>query len=326
MYIDNDSHYRSMLRGRVVHILATLALVAVTACSGQQSANEDRPLVIVTTSILGDVVSHIAGESIDMQVMIPAGVDPHDFSPSAQQVASISEADLIIANGLDLEEGLEDVLAQAESEGLAVFEVAPEVNPLPNAAHQEVGETAEGEHPHGAFDPHFWQDPERMVTATALIASALINDAGLDPQATSEGAASYGLEVERAHLEAETALSIVPPDRRVLVTNHDAFSYFADRYGFEVIGTIVPGGSTLGEPSSGDLAALVRLIVDTGVPAIFVENISSPDLASTLAAETGREIKVVELVSDALGEPGTATGSYIDLILFNARAIAVALG
>jgi zinc/manganese transport system substrate-binding protein len=326
MYIDNDSHYRSMLRGRVVHILATLALVAVTACSGQQSANEDRPLVIVTTSILGDVVSHIAGESIDMQVMIPAGVDPHDFSPSAQQVASISEADLIIANGLDLEEGLEDVLAQAESEGLAVFEVAPEVNPLPNAAHEEVGETAEGEHPHGAFDPHFWQDPERMVTATALIASALINDAGLDPQATSESAASYGLEVERAHLEAETALSIVPPDRRVLVTNHDAFSYFADRYGFEVIGTIVPGGSTLGEPSSGDLAALVRLIVDTGVPAIFVENISSPDLASTLAAETGREIKVIELVSDALGEPGTATGSYVDLILFNARAIAGALG
>jgi len=209
---------------------------------------------------------------------------------------------------------------------LAVFEVAPEVNPLPNAAHEEVGETAEGEHPHGAFDPHFWQDPERMVTATALIASALINDAGLDPQATSESAASYGLEVERAHLEAETALSIVPPDRRVLVTNHDAFSYFADRYGFEVIGTIVPGGSTLGEPSSGDLAALVRLIVDTGVPAIFVENISSPDLASTLAAETGREIKVIELVSDALGEPGTATGSYVDLILFNARAIAGALG
>lgn len=323
MHTDNGSHYRTMLRSYAVLLLA-LALVAVTACSAQPGG-EARPHVIVTTGILGDVVSRIAGQSIDLQVMIPPGVDPHDFSPSAQQVASISEAALIIANGLDLEEGLKDVLAQAESEGLAVFEVAPEVNPLPNAAHQEVGEVAGGEEEHGAFDPHFWQDPERMVTATALIASALINDAGLDPQATSESAASYGLEVERAHLEAETVLSVVPPDRRVLVTNHDAFSYFADRYGFEVIGMIVPGGSTLGEPSSGEMAALVRLIVDTGVPAIFVENISSPDLATTLAAETGREIKVVELVSDALGEPGSATGSYIDLILFNARAIAGAL-
>lgn len=313
MHIDNGSHYRTMLRRRVPHFVATLALVALAACSAQPGPDAaDRPLVVVTTSILADVVSQVAGESIDLEVMIPAGVDPHDFSPSAQQVASISDADLVISNGLDLEEGLIDLLEQARSEGIAVLELGPELDPLP----------AED----GGFDPHFWQDPERMVTAIALIGSALINDAGLDPQVTSESAASYGLEVESAHLEAEAALSVVPANRRVLVTNHDAFAYFADRYGFEVIGTIIPGGSTLGEPSSAEMAALVELIVETEVPAIFVENIGSPDLATTLAAETGREIQVVELVSDALGEPGSATGSYVDMILFNALAIAGALG
>jgi len=311
MYIDNGSHYRTMLGSRVMHIVATLALVTFAACSGQQADNEDRLLVIVTTSILGDVVGQIAGESIEMQVMIPAGVDPHDFSPSAQQVASISGASLVVANGLGLEEGLIDVLEQARSEGIPVLELGPELDPLPSYE--------------GSFDPHFWQDPERMVTATALVASGLINDARLDAEAISESAAAYGLKVEEANIEAERLLSDVPPARRIMITNHDAFGYFADRYGFEIVGSIIPGGGTLGQPSSADLADLVDLIVAHDVPAIFVENISSPDLATTLAAETGRDIKVVELVSDALGEPGSATGTYIDMILFNARAIASAL-
>lgn len=312
MHIDNGSHYRTMLRSHAMQIVATLALVAFAACSGQQTDNEDQPLVIVTTSILGDVVGQIAGESIYLQVMIPAGVDPHDFSPSAQQVALISSASLVVANGLGLEEGLIDVLEQARSEGIPVLELGPELDPLPSDE--------------GSFDPHFWQDPERMVMATALVASGLINDGGLDPASTSETAAAYGLEVERANIEAQRLLSDVPPDRRIMITNHDAFGYFADRYGFEIVGTIIPGGGTLGQPSSADLADLVDLIVQHDVPAIFVENISSPDLATTLAAETGRDIKVVELVSDALGQPGSATGSYIDMILFNALAIAGALG
>lgn len=294
-----------------MHIVASIALLAFAACSGQPGA-EDRPRVIVTTSILGDVVGRIGAQAIDLQVLIPSGVDPHDFSPSAQQVALISDASLVVAVGLGLEPGLIDVLEQARSEGIAVLELGPELDPLPFEE--------------GGFDPHFWQDPRRMLTATALLASGLINDAGLDPEATSESAAAYGLEVETALLEAEAALSVVPADRRILITNHDAFGYFAERYGFEIIGTIIPGGSTLGEPSSAEMAELVRLIIENEVPAIFVENISSPDLATTLAAETGREVKVVELVSDALGEPGSATGSYIDLILFNARAIAGALG
>lgn len=145
MQIDNDSHYRNILRPTARRTFAIAALLAViTGCTGA-GPTDDRPKVIATTSILGDVVSNIARNAIDLQVMIPRGVDPHDFSPSAQQVASISSADLIIANGLGLEEGLIDVLEQARSEGIAVLELGPELDPLPADD--------------GGFDPHFWQDP-----------------------------------------------------------------------------------------------------------------------------------------------------------------------
>lgn len=309
MDIDNDSHYRNILR-LWIGLGLLIGLLLDVGCSNPDRA-DDRPTVIATTTILGDVLSNIAGDEIELEVMIPRGVDPHDFSPSAQEVASISSADLLIANGLGLEEGLIDILEQARSEGIAVLELAPELDPLPTDK--------------GGFDPHFWQDPERMVTATALIASALINNAGLDPQTTSQSAAGYGLEIEGATIEAENLLSAVPGNRRKLVTNHDAFGYFAARYNFEIIGIVIPGGSTLGEPSSAELAALVAAMVENDVRAIFVENIGDPRLATTLAAEIGREIAVVHLVSDALGEPGSETGTYIDMILFNARAIATAL-
>jgi zinc/manganese transport system substrate-binding protein len=269
-------------------------------------------LVIATTSILGDVVSNVAGAQAAVEVLIPAGIDPHDFAPSAQQVASISAADLIVANGLGLEEGLIDVLDQARSEGLTVLELGPQLDPLPRDS--------------GGFDPHYWQDPRRMVTAVALVASALINDAGLGPEETSERAAAYALEIEGAHLEADTLLSTVPPERRLLITNHDAFEYFADAYGFEVIGTIIPGGSTRAEPSSADLAHLVDLISGTGISAIFIENTANPAWAEAVATDTARELAIVELISDALGEPGSESDSYVDLVRYNARAVAGALG
>jgi zinc/manganese transport system substrate-binding protein len=121
-------------------------------------------------------------------------------------------------------------------------------------------------------------------------------------------------------------LTAVPAEWRLLVTNHEAFAYFADAYGFEVLGTIIPGGSTLGEPSSEELADLIALLQETGVPAIFTENIGSNDLANTLAAEVGREVRVVELVSDSLAPEGADPDTYLELIEFNARAVAGALG
>lgn len=295
------------VRARVVLGAAALGLFA---CGGPPPQAE-LPVVIATTSILGDVVGRVGGREIEVRVLIPPGVDPHEFAPSAQQVATISAAGLVVANGLGLEEGMRDVLDQARSEGITVLELAPELEPLPLD---------------GGFDPHFWQDPRRMETAVALIASALINDVALDPERTSERAASYALEIEQAFIDAEELLDAVPPGRRSLVTNHAAFAYFADRYGFEVLGTIVPGGSSLAMPSSVHLAELVALMIEHQVPAIFVEAEAGAGLATELAAEVGPGVQVVTLASDTLGAPGTDTDTYVGLVLHNARAVAAALG
>jgi zinc/manganese transport system substrate-binding protein len=291
----------------------SLGLVGSCAGGGDQ-APTDKVRVIATTSILGDVVSRLGGDGIELDVMIPRGIDPHDFSPSAQQVAAISSADLIVANGLELEEGLEDVLAQAKSEGIAVIEVGPQVDPLP--ASQGDGDRD------GAFDPHFWQDPIRMKKAVEMLGLGLVT-AGV-PEA-QQLTAAYQAEIDATQEKIVATLDPIPSNRRLLVTNHDAFGYFADRYGFQVIGIIIPGGSTLAEPSSAEIAALVETIVANKVPAIFVENIGSFDLADILAAETGTEVEVVQLVSDALGEPGSETGTYLGMLNYNASAIADAL-
>ena len=298
--------------------MVSLALVGSCSSTGDERPTEG-VTVIATTSILGDVVSRLGGDGIQLDVMMPAGVDPHDFAPSAQQVAAISSADLVIANGLGLEEGLEDVLAQAESEGITVIKVGEDVDPLP------LGEAVaehEGEEDHGGFDPHFWQDPIRMKKAVEVITMGLIT-AGV-PDAM-DNAIEYQQDLDATHADIVTILDPIPSDRRLLVTNHDAFGYFANRYDFEVIGTIIPGGSTLAEPSSAEIAELVETIVSNDVPAIFVENIGSEGLAEILAAETGTDIKIVQLTSDALGEPGSATGTYLDMLLYNATAIAGAL-
>ena len=322
MRIDNDSHYSTILRVGIGAAAASFLLVG--ACSGGTVDNAaDQVQVIATTSIIGDVVSHLAGDGIELTMMIPPGVDPHDFAPSAQQVAAISSANLVIANGLGLEEGLEDVLAQARSEGISVLEVGEGIDPLPSDGLPTDGAGAAEADGHGAFDPHFWQDPLRMKVAVDAIAQAL-TDAGATEDALR--VADYQAEIDATHSEIVAILETIPVDRRLLVTNHDAFGYFADRYDFEVIGTIIPGGSTLSEPSSAEIAELVATISANDVPAIFVENIASSGLAEILAEETGTSIEIVLLVSDALGEPGSPTGTYLDMLEYNAAAIADALG
>ena len=319
MRFDNGSHYSARLRtATVAAFFVSLGLVGSCAGSGDEVPNS-KVRVIATTSILGDVVSRLGGAGIDLEVMIPRGIDPHDFSPSAQQVAAISSADLVVANGLELEEGLEDVLAQAESEGITVIMVGDEIDPLPSEEEAEH----EAEDDHGSFDPHFWQDPIRMKVAVDVIGLWLVNAGVADAQ---EFTAAYQEEIDATYADIVNTLDRIPSDRRLLVTNHDAFGYFADRFGFEIIGTIIPGGSTLAEPSSAEIAALVETIVANEVPAIFVENIGSVGLADILAAETGTEVEVVQLVSDALGEPGSETGTYLGMLIYNASAIAEALG
>lgn len=301
--------------------IAALLATSVAACGSDSSANTDKPRVIATTTILGDLVSQVAGDSVEVEVLMPPGADPHEFEASVAQAARIRSASLVVANGLGLEERLEGTLDAAKADGVTVYEVGPELDPLP--MEEESGEHAEAEgEDHGEFDPHFWLDPDRMAMAAGLVATQLANATGLDAAPFQERAARYAADAIAAGQEADAILAAVPADQRLLVTNHDALGYFARRFNLTVLGTVIPGGSTLAEPSAADISAIADALAATDVNAVFSENTVSPRLVEAVAAEVGRNIIVVELFTDSLGDPGSGADTYAGLITTDATLVA----
>lgn len=288
-----------------------VVLVAGAACSPSEVGSE-RFTVVATTSVWADVVGALDTDGEwTIETLVPRGADPHDYAPSAAQVAMVQRADLVVANGLGLEEGLEDALRSAEADGARILWLAPTLDPLPLA--ESSG--------HGSLDPHVWLDPIRVGQAAHTIAvevqSILQDDRVLD------AAAAYAHEMENLTGEIELLLAGVE-DRR-LVTNHDAFGYFADRFGLEVLGTVVPGGSTVAEPSSREVALLIEVMREAGVAAIFVD-VGVPHLmASAIADEFGGTVSIVELRTGSLAEDGEFS-TLVGLLRRNAELIADALG
>ena len=285
-----------------------LALTA-TACASTDRRDAGRVRIVATTPLLGDLVARVGGDAVAVEVLIPRGADPHDFEPSAAQAARLRDADLVIANGLGLEERLESTLRGAAKHGTPMVELGAALDPITRPGSDEP-------------DPHVWLDPDRMARAATLVADELTRRTSIDPTALTVNAAAYADAARTAAADAARILDHVPPAQRLLVTNHDALEYFANRFGYRVVGTIIPGGSTLAEPSAADLRELVATINATGVKAIFSESTSSAKLAETLAREVGTRVSVVELSTDTLGEPGSDTASYPDLITTTARSIA----
>lgn len=293
---------------------------------------------MVTTNILGDVVENLVGDEFDVVTIVPVGADPHDFQASAQQVAAIGEADAFIVNGGQFEEGLLDVIASAESDGVPVFHALSAVDTIEFGAgghdeHDDDEEHRDGddqhrnddEHDDEGVDPHFWTDPARMAAAADAIAGFLINNVeGVDADALDLTARAYVAELEALDTEVAEILAAVD-GARVLVTNHDALGYLASRYDFEVVGTVIPSGSTTDGTSAEQLAELADLIEDEGVPAIFAETTASDELAQTLAAEVGGDVAVVALYTGSLGEPGSDGETYVAMIRANAKRIVDAL-
>ena len=265
----------------------------------------------------------MGGDQVNVEVLIPLGADPHDFEPSAAQAARLRDASLIVANGLGLEERLESALDGAQKDGVPVFDVGEELDPLSiTSADEKEGHAEEEAGGHGSEDPHVWLDPERMATAASLVATQLATTTGLDAAPFQQRAATYADAARAAEAEARALLAKLPADQRKLITNHDALEYFAQRFNLEVIGTVIPGGSTLAEPSAADLSKLVALIKANNVKAIFSESTVSSKLIESLAREVGSQVSVVELSTDTLGKPGSPTATYPGLIVTTARLIA----
>jgi zinc/manganese transport system substrate-binding protein len=300
------------------------------------SADGDLPRIVVTTNILGDIVTQTVGDLAEVELIMPVGSDPHDFAPSAKQAESMENADLLVTNGAGFEEGMIDIIEQVESSGTTVFEFADHVEllELGEEDHSEEEDHSDEEedhseeedgHGHSGGDPHIWTDPSRMVSAVEAFGVALSELEGIDAAAAEAQVQAYVDELVALDAAMEETLSVVPPENRVLVTNHEVFGYFADRFDFDVVGAVIPSLTTSAEPSTAEVEALVELIEREQIPAIFAETSGSTQLADAIAESAGNEVEVVVLYSESLGETGSEADTYIGMMATNATLIANAL-
>ncbi|PPF56228.1 zinc ABC transporter substrate-binding protein [Rathayibacter sp. AY1C2] len=295
---------------------ALASAAAVLLLSGCTSAEEDeRPLVIVSTNILGDVVGELVGDEAQVVTLMKPDADPHSFEISAQEAARLRSADLVVSNGLGLEEGLQQHLDEASGEDVPAFVAGDAVDVL---------DYSEGD-AEGSPDSHFWTDPGRMIDVVDSLGPVLAALDGVDPAAVRDRTARYRAELERLDSEMAAAFAAIPAERRALVTNHHVFGYLADRFDFDVVGAVIPGGTTLAAPSASDLADLVDAVEQTGVPTIFAES-SSPDrLVQALASEADIRVEVVELFTESLTGPEGGAPDYLAMMRVNTQRIATGL-
>jgi len=334
---------------------------------------------MATTTIWADVTRNVAcGGLAEVESILPPLADPHDYEPSMSDRARLDQADIIVTNGLELEEGLEDILESVEADGTPVFTAGDYMTTLEFDAEMfgghhdeedegedhgdEDGDDDEGEDHgdeedddededhadeeeededhgdededeghadeedgHGSEDPHVWLDPVRIAQAVENLGPALVQLAGLDADRVAACTDAYLAELADLHRDITESLAPVPAAQRKLVTNHDSLGYFADRYDFEVIGTVIPATTTLAEPSPADLEELAHVIEENGVPAIFAEALHGAGEATALAEHLDG-VTIASLYTGALGEAGSGAETYVAMMRHNARTIAGALG
>ncbi len=301
-----------------------------------ESSSEPDVNIVATTTIWADIASRsLCG--LEVASVIPAGADPHTFETSLADRATLEQADLVVANGLALEEGLVDLLATVADGGTPVIEMTEAVairdmgddrddehsddkDHADEHHHEDEDHGDEHHHDHSGSDPHIWLDPINVASTVNLITEAAI-DAGFD---TSVRACAQDFidEIEALDTEIADDLSAIPSDRRFLVTNHDALGYFAERYGFEVVGTVIPSLSTLAETNPADLADLAAIIEELDIPTVFSEEQASARDADALA-DAIPGLTVVALDTGSLRD---TDDDYLSMMRRNVTAIAEALG
>ena len=272
------------------------------------------PLKVITTmNLIADWARQVGGDRVQVSALLPANADPHEYDPKPADVAGLDGADLILTFGLEMDPWADDIIAASGSDA-PVATVTEGVNPLPSG-----DDASEFD-----FDPHVWFDPSRTATIVDDVAAALTS---VDPDGadTYTGRArAYQERLSQLDAAIKDRVATIPPQNRKLVTNHDAFGYFADRYGLTVVGTVIPNLDTQAEPSAADIAELIDLIESENVPAIFSENTVPPDLAETVAAQTGASF-VTGLYTGSLGEPGSGADTYLGLMQTDTEIIVEAL-
>lgn len=291
--------------------LGFLALASgLSACGrGSATVGDGGPVVVATTTQVGELVRAVAGRRAGVRQIISANSDPHAYEPRPSDVRAVTGAKVVVRSGGDLDAWLGGVLRNAGSDAQAVD--------LIDAVHTRRGD--------GGVDPHWWQNPRNAAIAVGRIRAAL---AAADPAGRATYAANTAAYLTRLRsLDRAIAacMAAIPQRRRRLVTDHDALGYYADRYGIEVIGTVIPALSTQAQASAGDVARLVRTIRRTGVTTIFPESSANAKLARAIARDAGARVGP-PLYADSLGPKGSAGATYLGSLRANTLALAAGFG
>ena len=295
------------LRARV--LLAAVPFLALTACGSSDSAENadaDLPQIVVTYSILGSLVSDVVGSSAQVTVLMPNGADPHQWQPSAKDIETLNNADLVVTNGLGLEGGLADVIEQAVKEKVSVF-VATDHIKVRLVGEGEGADPSDADQSVGAEDPHLWMDPMTLID----VVEALVETLALANIDVTEQGMKVTEDLATLDNEVGKMVGEIPADKRQLVTGHESLGYFAARYGFSLTGAVIPGLSSESESAAGDLSALKEKIVEQQVNVIFTELGTDRDVVDALATDAG--VTVVELSTHLLPADGSYRSFLIDL-------------
>ncbi len=296
-------------------LLLLIGAILLSGCapSGQAPASvAGTPTVLATETFLGDIAQNIAGQRLQVETLLTPGVDPHEFEPTPQDAVKIEKAQVLIVNGLGYEtwlaKSLQDKTVQA-AVVVATQGMIPRADPS-------------GEHPEG--DPHMWMSPLNVVQYVENIRDGL-------SQADPGGSALYALNADKyiAQLQdldqwIKAQVAQVSPDKRLLVTNHDALGYFAADYGFNVIGAVIPAVTTEASPTAKQMAGLIAIVKSSGAPAIFLDISENPKLADQIAAESGARV-VTGLYVETLSKPDGPAPTYIEMIKHDVTLIVEAL-
>jgi len=291
-----------VLRG---HRATAAAAAAVGAAGllgcGSNSADAGRLQVVATTPVAADFARQVGGDAVQVTQILHPNSDPHAYEPRPSDVRHTADAQVVLESGLDLDHWIDEVVDQSGAD--------PDVVDLSASLPARRGD-----------DPHWWHDPDNARAAVTAIATAFAA-ARPDERATfAANAAAYRGELDTLEAETRACLDAVPADARKLVTDHDALGYFAQHYGIDVVGAVIPSQSTQAQASAGEVADLVKTIRAQGVKAVFPESSVNPDLAKTIARETGAQVGE-ELYADTLGPEGSSGATYVQAERHNADAL-----
>ena len=308
---------------------------AATAKPATESQSPGQPTdkinVVTTSNIVADWVRAVGQDRVEVFSLLPPDTDAHTFHPGARDISRVADADLVFSIGLSLEAGwLDKLVRNAAQDPAGIVALGDAVDPIDfveifegDDDHGDEGEDEHADDDHGPLDPHFWFDPTRVRQAVDVISAQLST---LDPDGQSfyrGNSDSYNRELDELHDWIQAQVSLLPEEDRLLITFHDSFQYFAQRYGFKVVGAVF-SVTTESEPTAQDLTALIETIEREGGRAVFTEKSHSARLAHRIADETDAK-HVGGLYTGSLGAPGGEAGTYLDLMRYNVKTIVGAL-